>query len=122
MTGVQTCALPIYDYGSYVNLELYTPDFAPLFKVVGPETKFRGVLFHDYGHVVRNGPAVTDQFRVTASSVGVGLRISHGNSLTIRLDGAWTNKPSHINPTDTPATLPGATRNFRMHGALVYLF
>ena len=52
----------------------------------------------------------------------VGCNKGFGDVQKDRLDGAWTNKPSHIKPTDTPATLPGVTRYFRMHGALVYLF
>lgn len=110
------------DCGAYVNRALYSLDSALLLKVGGPESKICGVLFHNYGHAVRDSTAVTEQFGVTTSRVGIGLRISHGNSLTIRLNGVWTDKLSRIDPKDTSATLASSTRNFGMHGALVHLF
>jgi hemolysin activation/secretion protein len=105
------------DWGSYANFEVYTPDVAPLLKF-GNETKMRVVVFHDYGHLVRNGPQASETERVSASSGGFGFRIAQGSNLSIKLDAAWANRPAHTGDTDRPTV----TRNFRMHGSLLYIF
>ena len=106
------------DWGSYANFELYTPDVAPLLALSG-ENKLRFVVFQDYGHVVRNGTEANQADRTTAAGAGIGLRLSRGSSLSIKLDAAWANRPS--NSTGN-TEIPTVTRNFRMHGTLVYLF
>lgn len=105
------------DYGAFANFELYTPDIARRIGI-GESIKLRAVLFHDTGHLVRNEPLPGDTARVSASGTGVGLRLSAGNSLNIRLDAAFANLPSNTGNTQLPVSL----KQFRMHGALVYVF
>ena len=106
------------DWGSYANFEVYTPDVAQsLF--LSSENKLRFLVFQDYGHIVRNGTVANQADRTTAAGAGIGLRLTHGNSLSIKLDAAWANRPSN-STGDTER--PTVTRNFRMHGSLVYLF
>lgn len=106
------------DWGSYANLEVYTPDVAPLLGF-SAENKVRFLVFQDYGHVVRNGTDANQADRTTAAGAGFGLRLTRGSSLSIKLDAAWANRPS--NSTGN-TEIPTVTRNFRMHGTLVYLF
>ena len=78
----------------------------------------RLVGFYDVGRLYRVGPQAIEVQQSSASSHGVGLRITKGNNLSIRMDAAWTNKPAHTgDPEQTTAA-----RNFRLHGSLVYLF
>ncbi len=104
------------DWGSFANFEVYTPDIASFLKF-GNESKLRVLVFHDYGHLVRNGQQATETERVSASSGGLGLRFTQGSNLSIKLDAAWANRPAHSGDTDRPTV----SRNFRMHGSLLYL-
>ena len=105
------------DWGASANFEVYSPDLAPGLKI-NNETKLRLVVFHDYGHVIRNGPLIGESPRVSASSGGIGLRLSQGTRLSIKLDAAWTDRPNHTGDTERPTV----SRNFRMHGSVVYVF
>ena len=112
------------DYGVSANLELYTPDVAALIKLDSAH-KLRFLVFHDVGHVVRNEPLRNDTARTTAKGSGLGLRYTHGNNLSIRLDAAFADVPGNQggDATNGPATsTPTSLKQFRMHGALVYLF
>lgn len=105
------------DWGTYGNFEVYTPELLSKLQLVD-DMKMRLVGFYDVGRLYRVGPQAVEVQQSSASSHGVGLRITKGNSLSIRMDAAWTNKPAHTgDPLQTTAA-----RNFRMHGALVYLF
>lgn len=105
------------DYGVYANFEVYTPELSRLLKI-GENTKLRAVFFHDTGHLVRNQPQPGDTQRVSASGTGAGLRLTVGNSLSFRLDASFANLPSNTGNTQLPVSL----KQFRMHGAMVYLF
>ena len=105
------------DWGTYGNFEVYTPELISKVQLVD-DMKMRVVGFYDVGRLYRIGPQAVEVKQSSASSHGVGLRITKGNSLSIRMDAAWTNKPAN---TGDPLQ-PTAARNFRLHGALVYLF
>jgi len=105
------------DYGVYANFEVYTPELSRILKI-GENTKLRAVLFHDTGHLVRNQPQPGDTQRVSASGTGAGLRLAVGNSLSFRLDASFANLPSNTGNTQLPVSL----KQFRMHGAMVFLF
>jgi len=112
------------DYGTFANFEVYTPEIASVFKLESAN-KLRFLAFYDTGHVVRNQPLVNDAARTTARSAGLGLRLTHDNSLSIRLDAAVATLPSNTggdstNGSATPT--PTSLKQFRFHGAVVYLF
>jgi hemolysin activation/secretion protein len=112
------------DYGVSANLELYTPDLAPLLKLDSAH-KVRLLAFHDAGHVVRNEPLRNDTARTTAKGSGLGLRYTHGNNLSIRLDAAFADVPANQGGDSTSGVAtptPTSLKQFRMHGALIYLF
>ena len=105
------------DNGVVASLELYTPELGDTLRL-GNNIKLRGVFFHDTGHVVRNQPQPGDTARTSASGSGAGLRMTMGNNLSFRVDAAFANLPSNTGNTQLPVSL----KQFRMHGALVYLF
>lgn len=112
------------DYGVLANFEIYTPDLGPLLKL-GGDTKLRLLAFYDTGHLVRNQPLRNDTARTTASGSGAGMRLTHGNNLSIRLDAAFAALPSNTGGDSTNGTAtPTQTslKQFRLHGSLVYLF
>ena len=112
------------DYGVSANFEIYTPDIGPLLKLPS-DNKLRVVAFYDAGHAVRNQPLRNDTARTTAKGAGLGLRFVHGTNLSIRLDAAFAALPSTSggDSTNGPAEPSVVTlKQFRMHGALVYLF
>lgn len=105
------------DRGYQANFEIYTPDLANTFKL-GAGMRLRFLAFRDTGYVQRNQPIPGDTTRVTANGTGIGMRLAVGDKLTFRLDGAFADAPSN---TGNPL-LPTQLKQFRMHGALVYLF
>ncbi|HEY4374350.1 MAG TPA: ShlB/FhaC/HecB family hemolysin secretion/activation protein [Burkholderiales bacterium] len=112
------------DYGYFGNLEIYTPELSTLFKL-GTENKLRFLAFYDYGRVMRNQPLTNDTASTTARGAGLGLRLTHNNNVSIRLDAAFATLPSNTggDSTNGPATpTPVSLKQFRMHGAVVYLF
>jgi hemolysin activation/secretion protein len=112
------------DYGISANFEVYTPDLGPALKL-GTENKVRLVAFYDTGHAVRNQPLRNDTARTTAKGAGMGLRFIHGTNLSIKLDAAFAALPSTTGGDSTTGSaepVPVSLKQFRMHGALVYLF
>ncbi|HEX4325487.1 MAG TPA: ShlB/FhaC/HecB family hemolysin secretion/activation protein [Burkholderiales bacterium] len=112
------------DYGTFANFEIYTPEIASFFKLENTN-KLRFLAFYDTGHVVRNQPLLNDTARTTASGAGLGLRFTHDNNLSVRLDAALATLPSNTggdstNGTATPT--PTTLKQFRFHGAVIYLF
>jgi hemolysin activation/secretion protein len=105
------------DRGYVANLEIYTPDLAARLNL-GENMRLRLLAFRDHGYVQRNQPLPGDTSRVTANGTGVGLRLAVGNALTFRLDGAFADAPANTGNT----LLPTQLKQFRMHGAMVYLF
>lgn len=112
------------DSGIFANFEVYTPEIASLFKLDN-SNKLRFLAFYDIGHVVRNQPLVNDAARTSLSSAGLGLRLTHDNNVSIRLDAALANRPGVTggDSTDGSATpTQSSLKQFRFHGAVVYLF
>ena len=116
------------DYGLVANFEIYTPELGAALGL-GERVRLRALAFHDTGHVARNqahfagvpvggGPGSGEVARVTASGSGVGLRIGVGNNLSVRLDAAFANLPNDVRTFDTLTQV----KQFRIHGAMVYLF
>jgi hemolysin activation/secretion protein len=74
------------DKGFRSNWEIYTPnygDFPGLDKA-----KLRFLAFYDTGHVGRNSRQPGELARVSMDSIGVGMRMSYGNNLTVKADFA----------------------------------
>lgn len=112
------------DYGYYGNFEVYTPEIAALLKL-GNDNKLRFLAFYDYGRVMRNQPLINDTASTTARSAGLGLRFTHDNNLSVRLDAAVANLPGNTggDSTNGPATPTQVSlKQFRFHGAVIYLF
>jgi hemolysin activation/secretion protein len=75
------------DKGHRTILEFYTPDLA---KRLGLEnSRLRFLTFYDTGAVARNETAPQEQEAAHLDSTGVGLRWSHKNYFTARLDVAY---------------------------------
>jgi hemolysin activation/secretion protein len=112
------------DYGASANFELYTPDLGPVLKI-SSQTKLRLLAFYDTGHVVRNQPLRDDTASTTASGSGIGMRLTYGDHLSVKLDAAFAALPSNTggdstNGAATPTQV--SLKQFRFHGSLVYLF
>lgn len=107
------------DSGNVVNVEFYTPDVARNWKI-DPSMRLRGLVFYDTGHLTHNqgNPADgTETQRLSFSGAGIGLRLTVGTSLSVRLDGGFAAAPSMLNPV-TQTTV----KQFRMHGSIAYVF
>ncbi|MBE0614048.1 MAG: ShlB/FhaC/HecB family hemolysin secretion/activation protein [Burkholderiales bacterium] len=76
----------INDNGYRGTFEVYTPDFGGIVPITG--VRMRALTFYDWGAVKRNRPDVLEIHRQHIGSVGLGLRISRGTNVSIRLDAA----------------------------------
>lgn len=87
------------DRGYATQLELYTPNFAPR---AGMSDKWRSRLlgFYDFGAVSRNHALPGEQTGKFLASAGVGLRLSYGKSVSLRLDLAQILKAHGTRQTD----------------------
>lgn len=73
------------DKGYVLNLELYTPELAPAFKI-GDGNNLRMLAFVDEGKGWKVKLAGEAPSRPSLVSVGVGLRLSHGKDISAKLD------------------------------------
>jgi len=87
------------DRGYATQLELYTPNFADK---VGLDDKWRTRLvgFYDFGAVSRNNTLPGEQAGKYLASTGVGLRLSFGKSVSLRVDLAQILKDHGTRQTD----------------------
>jgi len=76
----------INDNGYRGTLELYSPDFGAIVPVT--RVRMRALAFYDWGGLKRIRPGVLEQHGQHISSVGLGLRISRGTNVSLRLDAA----------------------------------
>jgi len=79
------------DRGYSGSLELHTPELAPRLGL--DDWNLRAIGFYDFGHISRVNPLPGEQPNESISSVGVGLRISHQKSFSLRLDVARIVEP-----------------------------
>ena len=99
------------DRGHRGSLELYTPDWSTALELTGG-TRMRGLVFYDWGRAQRNEPLPGEANQQGAGSVGFGLRLSRGTSLSIRVDfGIVVDK----------AGLQGRGDG-HLHAAMAYIF
>jgi hemolysin activation/secretion protein len=100
----------INDTGFRGTTEVYSPDFGP--RTTLANLRARVLAFYDWGQVSRNDPQPFDVTGAHIASAGVGLRIFHASSLSVRADYA--------------RVVDGAgTRNsgdWRGHFSLIYAF
>jgi hemolysin activation/secretion protein len=100
----------INDKGFRGTAEVYSPDLGPRTPIAG--LRARLLAFYDWGHVRRNDPQPLDSPESNIGSAGVGLRVFHASSLSLRADYA--------------RVLDGAgTRNagdWRGHVSVIYAF
>jgi len=87
------------DRGYAAQLELYTPNIAGL---VGLDDKWRTRLvgFYDFGAVSRNNALPGEQAGKYLASTGLGLRLSFGRSVSLRVDLAQILKDHGTRQTD----------------------
>lgn len=95
------------DKGHRGSVELYSPDFG---RHLLDNLKLRVLGFYDMGWVKRIHPSASEIYSTGIASVGIGVRASLGNDLTLRLDYASVVDHSHT------------SRGMRLHGALSYVF
>ena len=81
------------DRGYSGQAELYTPDVAPQLKA-SDDVRIRFLAFYDYGSVTRNDPLPGEIAHTVLASTGVGLRLSHAKSFSLRIDVANILKPT----------------------------
>jgi hemolysin activation/secretion protein len=87
------------DRGYSAQFELYTPNFADK---VGLDDKWRTRLvgFYDFGSVSRNKVLPGEQAGKFLASAGIGLRLSFGKSVSLRVDLAQILKAHGTRQTD----------------------
>jgi len=78
----------VNDYGFRGTIETYTPDLAGKMDWLAG-FRMRGLLFYDWGRVVRNDPLPYEASRQNIASAGFGVRLSRGSNLSLRLDYAF---------------------------------
>lgn len=72
------------DHGYRSTLEGYTPDFGS--DLGSADLRLRGLAFFDNANVRRNAILPGESAGQSISSVGVGVRMSHGGNLSVRAD------------------------------------
>jgi len=97
------------DKGYATQLELYTPDLAGRVGL-SDSYRMRFLAFYDYGWVENNDTQPTD--KGTLASAGVGIRLSYGKTLSLRLDVAQLLRET--------ATLDSGSKRFSAAIALVF--
>jgi hemolysin activation/secretion protein len=73
------------DKGYATQLEMYTPNFAEMISL-SDKWRTRLVGFYDFGYVKRVDPLPGEQESKYLASTGVGMRMSYGKSVSLRLD------------------------------------
>jgi hemolysin activation/secretion protein len=94
------------DKGYRTNFEIYTPDWAKLVGLTDGRLRFVG--FYDTGVTYRNQPLPGEHDASSLDSVGVGLRFSHKNYFTARVDFA------HVLHDGSQNTVPDGRRNLNV--------
>lgn len=103
------------DKGFRSNWEIYTPDIS---EVTGLENaKVRLLGFYDTGQVRRNFPQPGELQNVSMDSIGVGMRMTHGNNLTVKADFAQV-----LHDGSQFGTEAGRTHANRWHLSVGYVF
>lgn len=103
------------DKGFRSNWEIYTPDVGSW--MVSENAKLRFLGFYDTGQVGRNSRQPGERDRVGMDSIGVGVRMSYGNNLTVKADFAQVLHDG--TQLGTPA---GRTHGNRWHLSMGYVF
>lgn len=103
------------DKGFRSNWEIYTPNFGDLPGFENAKLRFLG--FYDTGKVGRNSRQPGELERVSMDSVGVGMRMSYGNNLTVKADFAQV-----LHDGTQFGTAAGRTHGNRWHISVGYVF
>lgn len=99
------------DYGYGTQLEIYTPNLADN---LGMSNKWRTRLvgFYDFGSVYRNDPQQGEQAGKYLASTGVGMRLTFGKGVSLRLDLAQILKAHGTRQVD----------DMRLNGSLALVY
>lgn len=103
------------DKGFRSNWEVYTPELSSLLDLDTAKLRFLG--FYDTGQVRRNSPQPGESKRVGMDSIGVGMRMSYGNNLTVKADFAQV-----LHDGTQFGTEAGRTHANRWHISMGYVF
>jgi hemolysin activation/secretion protein len=103
------------DAGYRGTAEVYSPDFGGKSGI--PGARMRALVFVDWGHVRRNGPALGEIVSQSIGSAGVGLRVAQGTNMTFRVDYAIVLDPNA--PSSPNYHTQGSSR---VHASLSYIF
>ena len=101
----------VNDHGYRGTLEAYSPDLSGLTDWLSGY-RMRGVLFYDWGRVTRIEPLPSEPYRQSIASAGLGVRLSRGTSLSVRLDYAVVIDKGGLQ----------GRGDGRMHMTLAYIF
>lgn len=96
------------DKGYQGTFEVYTPEFGSRWS---SDFKMRALVFSDTGKVVRNYPAVDEIAEVQLTSVGLGVRASYKDKISLRLDVAHIENDRNMLLHDD-----------RVHGQIAWTF
>lgn len=77
----------INDHGYRGTVEGYSPDLSSLSEWLSG-LRVRGVVFYDWGRVTRQEPLLSEPYRQSVASTGIGVRLSSGNNISLRMDYA----------------------------------
>lgn len=94
------------DKGYATQLELYTPNLAGHL-ALGDKWRTRLVGFYDFGAVTRNNPLPGEQEGKYLASTGIGMRLSYGKSVSLRLDVAQILRDHGTRQTDQQRVTAG---------------
>jgi hemolysin activation/secretion protein len=100
----------INDKGFRGTTEVYSPDFGPRTGI--GNLRLRLLAFYDWGQLTRNDPQPFDTDGTHIGSTGVGLRLFHASSLSLRADYARVVDGAGSQPT-------GSSRG---HLSVIYAF
>ena len=100
----------INDHGYRGTLEFYTPDFGSAMPVTG--VRVRALAFYDWGAVRRIRPTVLEMHGQHVSSAGLGLRVSRGTNLSVRVDVATVTDSGGLQKIG----------DVRVHASVAYVF
>jgi hemolysin activation/secretion protein len=104
----------VNDNGYRGSIEGHTPDLAGLAGLTDRLSgyRMRGVWFYDFGRATRTEPLAAERSRQSIASTGIGVRLTRGPNLSLRLDYAVVLDPGGLQ----------SRGDGRMHMTFAYTF
>jgi hemolysin activation/secretion protein len=108
------------DRGYRGTLELHTPDAGG--RTGWPGARLRALAFYDWGGVRRIGAVPPHPEAQRVGSAGLGLRLSRGTSLALRMDYGWVLDAGGAPGAGGAAGTFRARGDGRLHASFGYVF